>query len=272
MSKKRVDRTAKDEDQRLYRDYFNITDMYLIQYNYDPEKKGANKSGYIIFIDYDYDIDYVDLRDNNKNASEISRAIAKLQRAEAVPTKHLPEDIQLEFKRSLGIGYIHALNEQFEDIPAIIDNAQKYLKERNREFSRWLFLSSGCPAAIVAFLAGFVMYMNGYLNPWFFGIVFCTLGAFVSIWVRYGKINNSGFGGLKLHILECYSRIIIGVIFSLIAMVAIKCHIILPYIADNKEILAFILVSFIASFSERFIPSVLEKITKDNDNNESNEA
>jgi len=55
-------------------------------------------------------------------------------------------------------------------------------------------------------------------------------------------------------------------------MVAIKCHIILPYIADNKEILAFILVSFIASFSERFIPSVLEKITKDNDNNESNEA
>ncbi len=50
MSKKRVDRTAKDEDQRLYRDYFNITDMYLIQYNYDPEKKGANKSGYIIFL------------------------------------------------------------------------------------------------------------------------------------------------------------------------------------------------------------------------------
>lgn len=39
MSKKKVDRTAKDEDQRLYRDYFNITDMYLIQYNYDPEKK-----------------------------------------------------------------------------------------------------------------------------------------------------------------------------------------------------------------------------------------
>ena len=30
------------------------------------KKKGANKSGYIIFIDYDYDIDYVDLRDNNK--------------------------------------------------------------------------------------------------------------------------------------------------------------------------------------------------------------
>lgn len=162
MSK--VDKTAKDEDQRLYRDYFNITDMYLIQYCYDPNKKGDDKDGYIIFIDYDYDLDYVDLRNNDGKASEISRAIAKLQLAEAVPTKHLPKNIQLEFKRSLGIGYIHALNCQFEDIPEIINNAQKYLKERNREFSRWLFLGSGFPAVIFAFLAGFLMYINDYFQ------------------------------------------------------------------------------------------------------------
>lgn len=84
--------------------------MYLIQYRYDPDKKGDDKDGYIIFIDYEYDLDYVDLRNNDDKASEISRAIAKLQLAETVPTKHLPKDIQLEFKRSLGIGYIHALN------------------------------------------------------------------------------------------------------------------------------------------------------------------
>lgn len=272
MSKKQVDRSAKDDDQKLYRDYFKITDMYLIQYNYDPEKEGADKDGYIIFIDYDYDLDYVDLRDNGENAAEISRAIAKLQRAEAVPTKHLPEDVQLEFKRSLGIGYIHALNLQFEDIPEIIDNAQKYLKERNREYSRWLFLSSGFPAVIIAFISGLIMYLSKYLNPWLFGIVFGILGSFVSIWMRYGKIKNSGFGGCMLHVLECYSRIIIGVIFSLMAMVAIKCHLILPSIADNEELLAFILASFIASFSERFIPSILEQITKDNENNTGSEA
>lgn len=272
MSKNQVDKTAKDEDQKLYRDYFNITDMYLIQYSYDPDKKGDDKDGYIIFIDYEYDLDYVDLRNNDDKASEISRAIAKLQLAEAVPTKHLPKDIQLEFKRSLGIGYIHALNCQFEDIPKIIDNAQKYLKERNREFSRWLFLESGFPAVIMAFLAGFFMYISDYFNPWFFGVVFGILGAFVSIWARYGKIKNSGFGGFGLHLLECYSRIVIGVIFSLIAMVAIRCHLILPSIAQNEELLAFILASFIASFSERFIPSILEQITKDNENNTGSEA
>ena len=204
MSKNQVDKTAKDEDQKLYRDYFNITDMYLIQYSYDPDKKGDDKDGYIIFIDYEYDLDYVDLRNNDDKASEISRAIAKLQLAEAVPTKHLPKDIQLEFKRSLGIGYIHALNCQFEDIPKIIDNAQKYLKERNREFSRWLFLGSGFPAVIMAFLAGFFMYISDYFNPWFFGVVFWYIRCFRihlgTLWqnqkLRIWRVWTTSFGVL----------------------------------------------------------------------------
>ena len=86
------------------------------------------------------------------------------QLAETVPTKHLPEDIQLEFKRSLGIGYIHALNCQFNDIPEIIDNAHKYLKDRYREYSLWLFLSSGFPAVMVAFATGLLMYLKDYFN------------------------------------------------------------------------------------------------------------
>lgn len=55
-------------------------------------------------------------------------------------------------------------------------------------------------------------------------------------------------------------------------MVAIRCNLILPSIAQNEELLAFILASFIASFSERFIPSILEQITKDNENNTGSEA
>ena len=41
---------------------------------------------------------------------------------------------------------------------------------------------------------------------------------------------------------------------------------------SSQELLAFILASFIASFSERFIPSILEQITKDNENNTGSEA
>lgn len=263
---------ALDEDQKKYREYFGgITDLYLITHCYDPEL--SQKNGYIIFIDREYDIDFIDYRkeEDSPDTKEMNRVIAKLQMSEAVPTRHLPETVRLEFKRILGTGYIHALNGNFEDIPSIITTAEEYLKKRNREFSRNLFLTSGLPAAGIAFIVGWWMYVGHQeskepLNPWYFGILFGVLGTFVSIWTRYGKVNNSGVGGTWLHILECVSRISIGVIFALVAMVAIRCGLILPALQENEELLAFILVSFIAAFSERFIPSIIEKITKNEDN------
>ena len=259
-----------DEDQKKYREYFGgITDRYLITHNYDPDL--PDKNGYIIYIDRYYDLDFIDYRDPaaSPDPKEMNRAIAKLQLAEATPTKHLPSEVIIEFKRSLGAGYIHALNGNFEDIPEIIEKAEDYLKKRNREFSRNLFLTSGFPAAVIAFCVGWRMYYcreSSALNAWYFGIIFGVLGAFVSIWTRYGKVNNSGLGGFWLHILECVSRISIGVIFALIAMVAIRCRLILPTLQESQELMAFIIASFIAAFSERFIPSIIEKITKDEDN------
>lgn len=265
-----------DNDQERYRAYFGgITDRYLIHHEYDPDLE--KKNGYIIFIDREYDIDFIDYREDggdSPNQKEMNRAVARLQIAEAVPTKHLPKNVQLEFKRILGTAYINAFNGNFEDIAEIISVADDYLKKRNREFSRNIFLSSGLPAACLAFLFGLLLY-TGVLgssvsrNPWYFGIIFGVLGTFVSIWTRYGKVNNSGMGGYWLHILECISRISIGIIFSLIAMVAVRCGIVLPSLQGNEELLAFILVSFIAAFSERFIPSVIEKITQNEGNSPS---
>lgn len=263
---------ALDKDQEKYREYFGgITDRYLILHSYDPEL--PDKNGYIIYIDREYDIDIIDYREDGESPDTAgkNRAIAKLQMAEAVPTRHLPDSVRLEFKRILGTGYIHALNGNYDDISGIITKAEDYLRKRNREFSRNIFLSSGLPAACIAFGTGWWMYYrhtiaDDRLNPWYFGILFGVLGTFVSIWTRYGRINNSGVGGLWLHILECASRISIGVIFAIIAMVAIRCGIILPALQGSDELMAFIIVSFISAFSERFIPSIIEKIT-DNENN-----
>lgn len=274
MAEQEKDKRAVDENQQEYRQYFGIVDKYLIQHSYDPTKTGNDKSGYIIFIDYENDIDYIDLRNEQSQLDaekEMNRYIAKLQLAEAVPTKHLPEAVQMEFKRSLGVGYIHALNSQFEDIPNIIAEAQGYLKQRGREYSRKLFLASGLPAVIIALGVGLALYCLDYKNPWLYGIVFSVLGAFTSIWLRYGRVNNSGYGGNCLHHLECYARIIVGVVFSLIAMVAIRCKLIFPVLDGQEELFAFIIASFVAAFSERFIPSVLERFEKNNDNENTNE-
>ena len=274
---KAKDYPASDDDQKAYREYFGgITDAYLIHVDYDADKK-LPKDGYIIFIDADLDIDYIDLRDWTSNADEhkeMMRHIAKLQLAEAVPVRHLTENIRIEFKKMLGAGYVHALNGNYNDIPEIIERAEDYLQKRNREFSRKIFLGSGLPAAVLGCIAGLLLYLwNHYwgakeLNPWFMGIVFSVLGTFVSIWTRYGKENLSGMGGERLYYIECASRFTIGVCFALVAMISIRCGLILPALSGNEEVFGFALASFIAAFSERFIPSMIEKLTNDNDDTE----
>lgn len=274
---KAKDYPALDDDQKAYREYFGgITDAHLIQVDYDSDKVNP-KDGYIIFIDKDLDIDYIDHRDWTNKADEhkeMMRHVAKLQLAEAVPVRHLTDHIRIEFKKILGAGYVHALNGNYNDIPEIIERADDYLQKRNREFSRQIFLSSGLPIASLGCFAGLLLYLaNHYwganeLNAWFMGIVFGILGTFVSIWTRYGKENLSGMGSLWLHCLECGSRFTIGVCFALVAMIAIRCRLILPALEGNEEIFAFALASFIAAFSERFIPSMIEKLTNNNDDTE----
>jgi len=260
MDKKEQD--AVDANQAAYRKQFGIVDKYLIGMQCDPNDE--NDNGYIVFIDYQNDLDYIDCRElDDVYKKEQNKWIAKLQHAEATQCKHLPESQQMDFKRMLGVGYLHVLNFNYDDVDAVIAEAKNYLKRRNREYSRELFLKSGLPAALLAAVVGIVLYFCAYLNPWIFGILFGILGAFVSIWTRYGKVQFTGQAHNLLHILECYSRILIGTIFAVVSMVAIDCKIILPDIANAERLYTFIIASFIAAFSERFIPSIVEKITKD---------
>lgn len=157
------------------------------------------------------------------------------------------------------------MEDNFEEISQIIEDAKLYLQKRNREYSRTIFLESGLPAACFAAALGIWCYWNNYVNPWIFGVLFGILGAFVSIWTRYGKIQFTGQAHRLLHILECYSRLLIGAIFAVIAMIAIRCELILPQLSEKERLFSFILASFVAAFSERFIPSIVERITKEND-------
>lgn len=256
------EKQALDENQEEYRRRFGIIDKYLIGMSYDSEDQKPN--GYIVFIDYQNDLDIIDYRVLDEPVrKEHDKWIARLQHAEAAQCKHLPESQQMDFKRMLGVGYTHVISGNFDDIEEVIAEAKSYLKKRNREYSRELFLKSGLPAAIVASIAGLTLYFCDYRNSWIYGVIFGVLGAFVSIWTRYGKEQFTGEAHNVLHILECYSRIIIGTIFAVIAMVAIDCKIILPEIAVGTRLYAFIIASFIAAFSERFIPSIVEKLTKE---------
>ena len=266
--RKNINTEAKDENQRKYREFFGIVDKFLIHYTKDE----VSQSGYIVYIDYDNDLDYV-VKGHEEWCDEDNKAfancIAKLQIAEATPYLNLSEEETLAFKRKLGGGYILALQGKFEGIDEVIIDALTFLRQRNVEAARTRFLESANLIATIFVVGGLGLYLYGNTNKWYYGVLFGILGAYTSVWTRYGRMMLTGLATRWLHYLESTSRLFIGAIFGVVAMFAIKCGLIFSDINPSIELFAYSLASFAAGFSERFIPSLIEKIV--NNQTEDNE-
>lgn len=252
-----------DADQERYRAFFNIEDKYLIQYRIDKDEK----EGYIVFIDKDCDIDWVDTRSSFYTEAEEKvkqQWIAKLDAVHMEPCTNISEDDRLIFKKKLAIGYELVMVKCFDDVQAVIDECYRFVKSRNKEVSRSLFLKASAPVAMIAIA---VMALNmdviKWHEAWVTGSCTGILGSYVSIWTRYGKKVMTGLSSEWLHYAEALCRLLVGAIFSLVAILAVKCGLLLSNIDVSLMIYTCGLIGFVAGFSERFVPSLVEKIAKD---------
>ena len=254
---------ANDVDQERYRAFFKIEDRYLIQYRIDETKQ----EGFIVFLDKEYDIDWVDTRTgyfSDEEEKVKQQWIAKLDAVHMEPCSNISEEDRLTFKKKLAIGYELVMVKCFGDVQAVIEECYRFVKSRNREVSRSLFLVASAPMAIIA-IAVIILEIDviKWHQAWVTG--FCTgiLGAFVSIWTRYGKKSMTGLSSRWLHIAEVLCRLLVGAIFALVAIFAVKCGLLLSNIDVSLVIYTSALIGFVAGFSERFVPSLVEKIAKD---------
>lgn len=260
---------ASDVDQERYRAFFKIEDRYLIQYRIDETKQ----EGFIVFLDEEYDIDWVDTRTDYFSDEEEKvkqQWIAKLDAVHMEPCSNISEEDRLIFKKKLAIGYELVMVKCFGDVQAVIEECYRFVKSRNREVSRSLFLVASAPMAIIA-IAVIILDIDviKWHEAWVTG--FCTgiLGAFVSIWTRYGKKSMTGLSSRWLHIAEALCRLLVGAIFALVAIFAVKCGLLLSNIDVSLMIYTSALIGFVAGFSERFVPSLVEKIAKDESEDDS---
>ena len=80
-------------------------------------------------------------------------------------------------------------------------------------------------------------------------------------------MDLTGLGTKGLHRLEAFSRILIGVIFAVLAMLLVKSGLIFSsieiIITDNYLLPV---LGFCAGFSEKWIPSILERFVDDQEN------
>ena len=255
-------RNNEDISQKQYRQEFGIEDKYLLRYK-------SNK--YIVFIDYENDIDWIDNREKEKiwetdDLKKFEIYSAKLDKAQALPCQNLEDEINMSFKRMLGAGYVLMLEKNFDLIDEIIDDAEKYLRQRNIEASRLLFLkSSVISLSIIVLIVLISIFFIKKYNCFIIGSTMGVVGAFASIWTRYGKICYTGLASKKLHCFESVTRLLTGGIFALIALLCIKTGILFSNINTGSNPCLYALSGFIAGFSERLIPSLIEKITIKNE-------
>lgn len=255
---------ALSNAQKKYREEFGgIVDQYLILYSSERDEK---PNGYhrIVYIDADNDIKWrVEKEDKLTPEDQKSRnqAMSKLRIAQSLPVQNLSHDEVINYKKILGMGYNAALINDWQEVDVAIREAGKYRDDRNKERSRYILLTAATFYVMFFGIACAVAwYCCGQQHPEMIGIMMGAVGAYVSIWTRYGKMDMTGLGTKKLHYLEAFSRILIGVIFAVLVVFMINSGLILgnvEVIATNNYLLP--ILGFCAGFSEKWIPSILER-------------
>ena len=77
----------------------------------------------------------------------------------------------------------------------------------------------------------------------------------------------TGLGTKSLHYLEAFSRILIGVIFALLVVLMQNSGILFGNIGNVTDITCLLaILGFCAGFSEKWIPSILERFMSESEN------
>lgn len=251
-------RTSRDKDQEEYRKAFGgIKDKYLL--NYEGDK-------FIVYIDGDNDIEWIENTDFSSFSEEEKKqfydSISKLDRAQAYPCMLLKEDYVISFKRILGTGYVAAFHKSFDTIDETIEESKTYVRQRNLEKARQIFLLW---AGIISVLAvAFLICLHFWPEMAFLQkeiiscVVFGVLGAYFSIWMRYKDLLMTGFSTKALLAFEAVSRLFIGAISAYVVYLAYQCQLVFSLLSSIDGLYVCSFLGFLGGFCERFVPSLIE--------------
>lgn len=248
---------ARDENQKNYREKFGVIDKFLL--NYEDDR-------FIVFIDGVNDIDWVEISGfdgfSDEERKKFYDATSKLDRAQAYPCMLLKEEHVLSFKRILGAGYVAAFHKSFDTIDKTIEEAKDYVRHRNLEKARQIYLAWAGIITLIAvvflILLHYVPAFDLLLKDVTSCIVFGIAGAYFSIWMRYEDLLMKGFSTRTLLALEAVSRLFIGAISAYVVYLAYQCQIVFNLLSNVESIYVCSFLGFLGGLCERFVPSLVE--------------
>jgi hypothetical protein len=233
-------------------------------------------SKYVFYLDIDNEYNwevtdaYWDLPtdDEKKERNAILSNIAQEQHVPAV--KYLDKKSKKSYQCLLGESHFYAFIKNFEGAENHLEYAKKYIKNRKIEISRKWQLSFCLLILLVIFAVQFIIYTSSTaLSSWFSAeeamqnlryITAGVLGATLSIILKSGKQSFNCESGRWLNFLEVVSKMIAAGISCFIIILLFKLDLVFTGLKDNYGNEVLYLLCIMAGFSERLIPSILQKI------------
>ncbi len=243
---------------------------------FNPEKHYLVRScaDFIVFLDEDLDVDWLvedSYTESEKYDAAISnRVLAHAAIVETIPNKHLITDFRQSFKRMIGEALACGFVKRYDDARRLLENAEVYVQERNREISRYWLLSAATVACLLFLIVlapywlfrSVIMSLSGQL-AFFVGLaaVAGATGAWLSVFLRLGHVDLDGAAGRKLHYVEGALKIVCGAFAAVLVALAVKAGILLPVFSKvDDTYLAMVIAGFVAGASERLAPSFIARV------------
>ena len=224
-----------------------------------------SKENFIVFIDHDLDIDWINL----SSGTACEKAISAAESVGARRCKHLPREQLLELKRLIGQAIVCAIQGESDQALSLTDDAAQFLKDRTVERSRCWTLSYAhviCVLFSALILKIYQIVSICHTNDFSMLLVAAEggiIGAYISTIQRAGKGEWDAAAGRGMHLLEVFTKISAGALFGALAFVltkSVNSPASLKQIAPDKS--SALVLGVVAGFVERLIPRMISKYSE----------
>lgn len=214
----------------------------------------------IVFLTDDNDLQYestIELSERNANIVKIFHSLLSTIKT-SVPQAHKENAFVY-----LGHAVYSAFSSYDYDPSYLFNDVYQYIQTTSNERAKIYYLLSGF---VTSLLLSLIIVLMFYFLPsqnenikLFMVVSFCGLwGALISIFQRSKKLTIDPFSSIFYTSFQSATRIIIGLIFGCLFLLAYKAKLILGIL--NDDIFNIAVFSALSGFSERFIPELLNKL------------
>lgn len=232
-----------------------ITDRYIVYINHENN------------IDWETTKEYDELSSKEDNPKK-EKALSQCAIAEHQSVEGLSESSILDFKTIIGEAIVNCLEINLEDVDLFLKQAYQYRSDRLIEKSRTWYLMYTMFILLIYLLLFFIVLVIStqtssceFLSKHLLFGTWGLTGAFLSVLLRSGSMLNSCVSGRIPHFLESISRLMVGFISGQIVYLGIKSGILFANLTDTNQIeYTTSFLALLAGASERFAPSIIEKI------------